>query len=433
MTRFAKWSSVLPPLALAVTTAHAQQPVDDAQVKKGAYLAKAGDCTACHTAPEGEPFAGGLPMSTPIGTIYSTNITPDNETGIGRYTVEDFANALRNGEAKDGHQLYPAMPYPSFSTLTDEDVEALYAYFQHGVEPVAKENRDSDISWPLNMRWPLNIWAWMFAPDEVGFTPDDSQSDEWNRGAYLVEGLGHCGTCHTPRGMAFQEKGYEAGDEDYLAGAELDGWYAFNITGDEDHGVGGWSDEQLVTYLESGSVPGKAQAAGPMGEAIEHSLRFLTRDDLKAIATYLKSVPAVSEPGPSRFAQGTPADDVDRLRGVALTEDAPQDQAARLYLGACASCHGALGQGSQDGHYPPLINNSVMGSTQLGNLTQVVLHGIHRETNEGELLMPALDQDISNDEAASLMAYLVEQFGHPDAQAPSAERIAELRGPNPEH
>ncbi|MGB8713650.1 MAG: cytochrome c, partial [Onishia taeanensis] len=131
MTRFAKWSSVLPPLALAVTTAHAQQPVDDAQVEKGAYLAKAGDCTACHTAPEGEPFAGGLPMSTPVGTIYSTNITPDKETGIGRYTVEDFANALRNGEARDGHQLYPAMPYPSFSTLTDEDVEALYAYFQH--------------------------------------------------------------------------------------------------------------------------------------------------------------------------------------------------------------------------------------------------------------------------------------------------------------
>lgn len=265
------------------------------------------------------------------------------------------------------------------------------------------------------------------APDEVGFTPDASQSDEWNRGAYLVEGLGHCGTCHTPRGIAFQEKGYEAGDEDYLAGAELDGWYAFNITSDEDHGVGDWSDEQLVTYLESGSVPGKAQAAGPMGEAIEHSLRFLKRDDLQAIATYLKSVPAVSEAGPSRFTQGQPADDVARLRGVDLTEDAPQDQGARLYLGACASCHGASGQGSQDGHYPPLINNSVMGSTHLGNLTQVVLHGIQRETNDGELLMPALDQDISNDEAASLMAYLVEQFGYPDAEAPSAERIAELR------
>ena len=180
-------------------------PVSQELVQRGAYLARAGDCIACHTAREGQPFAGGLPLNTPIGMIYSTNITPDLETGIGRYSMDDFVKVMREGVAKDGHHLYPAMPYTSYARLSQEDLSALYAYFMQGVEPVRNPNRPTQLSWPLGMRSLMAVWnALYFKKGEYAADPDKSAS--WNRGAYLVQGLGHCGECHTPRGVAGQDE-----------------------------------------------------------------------------------------------------------------------------------------------------------------------------------------------------------------------------------
>ena len=181
------------------------------QIARGEYLARAGDCVACHTAMGGTEFAGGLGMKTPIGTIYSTNITPDKETGIGDYSFEDFDNAVRHGIAKNGQTLYPAMPYPSYAVVTESDMRALYAYFMHGVAPVKAANRDSDIPWPLSMRWPLRFWRGIFAPEVKDFQPAKAEDPVLARGRYLVEGLGHCGACHTPRSLTMQEKALNNG------------------------------------------------------------------------------------------------------------------------------------------------------------------------------------------------------------------------------
>ncbi|VEA65209.1 Gluconate 2-dehydrogenase cytochrome c subunit precursor [Serratia plymuthica] len=225
-------------LALLMLSAGVAQAADDAQrIQHGEYLARAGDCAACHTAPGGVPFAGGLKMTTPIGAIYSTNITPDKQTGIGEYSQQEFSDALRKGVARDGTRLYPAMPYPSFAKISDEDVRDLYLYFTHQVKPVAQQNKDSDIPWPLNMRWPLALWNLAFREDG-SYRPDAKQSAEWNRGAYLVQGLGHCGTCHTPRGIGFQEKALTQSDSAYLSGGTLEGWHAANLRADP---VSGWA------------------------------------------------------------------------------------------------------------------------------------------------------------------------------------------------
>lgn len=199
--------------------------IDQNLIKQGEYLARAGDCVACHTAKDGKPFAGGLPMETPIGTIYSTNITPD-KTGLGDYSFEDFDKAVRHGVAKNGSTLYPAMPYPSYSSVNEPDMKALHAYFMHGVAPVAQENKASDIPWPLSMRWPLAGWRWMFAPAVADYKAAPGEEAVVSRGAYLVEGLGHCGACHTPRALTMQEKALNAGEGSaFLSGsAPLEGW-----------------------------------------------------------------------------------------------------------------------------------------------------------------------------------------------------------------
>ena len=262
-------------------------------IKQGEYLARAGDCVACHTAKGGKPFAGGLPMETPIGVIYSTNITPD-KTGLGDYSFDDFDKAVRHGVAKSGSTLYPAMPYPSYARVSDSDMQALYAYFMKGVEPVAQENKDSDIPWPLSMRWPLAAWRWMFAP-EVADTPAVAGADPViSRGAYLVEGLGHCGACHTPRALTMQEKALSATDGNaFLSGsAPLEGWIAKSLRGDHKDGLGSWSEEQLVQFLKTGRSD-RSAVFGGMSDVVVHSMQYMSEDDLTAIARYLKSLPAV--------------------------------------------------------------------------------------------------------------------------------------------
>ena len=218
-------------------------PSDDADsAKRGAYIAKLGNCMSCHTQEYGEPFAGGLKMMTPVGAIYSTNITPDKTTGIGNYTLQDFTNAMRKGVAKDGHNLYPAMPYPSYTKTSDADIQDLYAYMMSEVKPIEQPNKESDIPWPLNMRWPLKIWNALFLEDER-YQNNPNQSATWNRGAYLTQGLGHCGACHTPRGLAFQEKGLDETSKEYLSGAVIDGWSASNLADDYNTGLKRWSHQ----------------------------------------------------------------------------------------------------------------------------------------------------------------------------------------------
>ncbi|MCP8462867.1 cytochrome c [Pseudomonas sp. ZM23] len=426
MKRFAALLLLVVPL-----TSHAAKALDPAPpelLARGEYLARAGDCAACHTAPGGKPFAGGLPLATPLGAVYSTNITPDPKTGIGSYRYEDFARALRQGVAKGGSRLYPAMPYTAYAKINDEDMQALYAWFlEGGVQAVAQPNRDPDIAWPLNMRWPLAVWNVLFHDDQT-YQPNPRQSATWNRGAYLVQGLAHCGTCHTPRGMALQEKATDERSAGFLAGAALGGWYAFNITPDTHSGIGGWSDAELVQYLKTGRVPGKAQAAGPMAEAVEHSFQHMTDADLQAIASYLRSVPAVSDgERKARFQWGEAADDVIALRGADFAAQ-PKADGARLYLGNCASCHSWSGEGVPDGYYPMLTKNTAVGALQPDNLVQVVLGGVHRKVGADEVFMPGFAGTLDDEQIATLVNYLTAQFGNPDVKVDSA-RVAEIRQP----
>lgn len=383
-------------------------------VKRGEYVARTADCVACHTTDHDKPFAGGLPMGLPMGNIYSTNITPDKGTGIGRYTLDDFKRALREGVTPDRGNLYPAMPYPSYTKMTDDEIEAMYAYFMHGVQPVHQENRAPDFYWPLTIRWPLKVWNWMFL-DEGAYQPKDGQSDEWNRGAYLVQGPAHCGTCHTPRGLAMQERAYDETGNEYLAGADIASWHAFNITSDPNSGIGGWSTDELVQYLKTGNVRGKGQAAGQMGEAVEHSFSHMTDADLRAIAVYVKTVPAVNDGDTRpRYSYGAPSDDFLRLRAHAVTADSASDRGARVYLENCAACHGPSGQGSPDGYYPSMFHNSVIGTDYHDNLINVVLDGVKRNTADSDVLMPAFRDELSDDDIAALANYLSQQFGRGD-------------------
>ena len=414
----------LPALARADATDAAAPANQAALIKQGEYLAVAGDCMACHSTVKGKPFAGGLPLKVPmLGTIYSSNITPDAQTGIGTWTLADFDRAVRKGVAKDGHNLYPAMPYVSYAKIDDDDVKALYAYFRYGVAPVNQAQRPSDIPWPLNMRWPLTVWNWVFLKSGP-YQNKSGQSVAWNRGAYLVQGLAHCSTCHTPRGFGMQEKALDETGSGFLGGSVLAGWDGYNITSDPNSGIGSWTQAQLVQYLQTGSVPGLAQAAGPMGEAVQHSFSHMTDADIAAIATYIRTVPAVNDGAShSRASWGTPATDVTRLRGVALSEELDP---ARLYLGNCATCHQAHGQGTPDGYYPPLFHNSTVGASNPGNLVQVILHGVHRKAGDNDVGMPAFATELSDAQIAALTNYVTKQFGNPAATV-NASDVAKLR------
>jgi fructose 5-dehydrogenase cytochrome subunit len=376
--------------AATVTTGicYAADPADQTAVvvKRGEYLATAADCAACHTAPRGEPFAGGLPIATPLGTIYSTNITPSSDYGIGRYTEEDFSRALRRGVRRDGANLYPAMPYTSYAKFTEEDAHALYLYFTQAVKPVEQRAPQTELPFPMNIRASMMAWNLLFL-DTAAFVPDPHRSAEWNRGAYLVQGAAHCSTCHTPRGFLMQEKTGRA-----LSGAQVGPWYAPNITSDPISGIGRWTKEELVAYLQTGHLSGKAQAAGSMGEAVEDSFQHLTTADLDAIATYIKSVPALHDPAGdvSRFAAGKKFSELAALRGRdGIRSDSESDPSgAELFQGNCGSCHSAEGQGSKDGYYPSLFANSATGAKSATNLIAAILYGADRTTSRGQAFMP---------------------------------------------
>ena len=391
---------------LSSLSAMAAETDQQALVKQGEYLARAGDCVACHTAKGGKPFAGGLPMETPIGTIFSTNITPD-PSGIGAYSFDDFDKAVRHGIAQNGSTLYPAMPYPSYARVNQADMQALYAYFMNGVEPVTQANKDSDIPWPMSMRWPLAMWRWAFAPAVADFTPVAGQDPVVSRGAYLVEGLGHCGACHTPRALTMQEKALSASDSSaFLAGsAPLEGWIAKNLRGDHKDGLGSWDEAQLVQFLKTGRSD-RSAVFGGMSDVIEHSMQYMSEDDLTAIARYLKSLPAVN-----------PADkphQYDPAVADALWNGDDSKRGAAVYIDNCAACHRTDGNGYTR-VFPALAGNPVLQSDDPTSLIHIVLKGgtlPATHTAPSTFTMPAFDWRLSDQEVADVVNFIRTSWGN---------------------
>ncbi|KVV01411.1 MULTISPECIES: cytochrome c [unclassified Pseudomonas] len=391
---------------LGSTAAMAAQDSSHALIQQGEYLARAGDCVACHTAKGGKPFAGGLAMETPIGLIYSTNITPD-KSGIGEYSFEDFDKAVRHGIAKNGSTLYPAMPYPSYARVNQADMQALYAYFMNGVKPVAQENQAVDIPWPMSMRWPLAMWRWMFAPAVEDFTPVAQQDPVVSRGAYLVEGLGHCGACHTPRALTMQEKALSATDgSTFLSGsAPLESWIAKNLRGDHKDGLGSWNEAQLVQFLKTGRSD-RSAVFGGMSDVIVHSMQYMSEADLTAIARYLKSLPAVdSADKPHQY---------DPAVADALWNGDDSKRGAAVYIDNCAACHRTDGNGYTR-VFPALAGNPVLQSEDPTSLIHIVLKGATlpaTHTAPSTFTMPAFDWRLSDQEVADVVNFIRTSWGN---------------------
>lgn len=408
-------------LVAAVWVAGSAFAADNAEVERGRYLATAGDCVACHTAPGGAAMAGGLALASPMGAIYSTNITPSKTHGIGNYTLEQFSDALRHGKRADGANLYPAMPYTAYAKTSDEDIAAMYAYFMQGVEAVDSSAPATSLPFPFNIRASLGGWNAMFH-DATPFKADASQTPEWNRGAYLSQGLAHCTTCHTPRTPLMAEDQKRS-----LGGAEIGGWDAPNITSDAS-GIASWTEEDLVKYMSGQPVPGKGMASGPMAEAIDHSLKHLSPEDLKAIAVYIKSVPAVATPGMKQGADsfGTQTDVLDTIRGTELPKNYDAMTGAQLYDAYCSTCHQAQAQGSEDGSLPALFNNTSLGHKGTNNLVQVMLHGVERHGVDS--VMPGFAHELSDKQIATLGNFLLANYGNPEAKV-TEKQVAQLRNP----
>lgn len=382
------------------------------------YVARAADCVACHSIPGGKAFAGGLKMGTPLGAIYSTNITPDPETGIGRYSLADFDLAVRQGIAKDGHHLYPAMPYPSYAKLADADVVALYRFFMKQVRPVRQENIKSEIPALLSFRWPLAFWNHFYAPSG-SYIPKLNHDEMWNRGAYLVQGPGHCGACHTPRGVAIEEKAVDESSSAYLAGAELDGWYASSLRGEMRTGLGAWSMKDIGEFLRHGHNR-VGTAFGSMIEAVNNSTSYLSDGDIDAIAYYLKSLPATST-------QETVA--YDNATTVALHNRPATQPGGTIYASACASCHGLDGKGFTP-YMPALANNPVALDDDPSSLINLMLNGsiplVARGTPDA-YRMPQFRQQMSDQDIADAINFVRSGWGN-QASAVAAAQVATLRG-----
>lgn len=344
---------------------HTDYNFTDAQfIQKGQYIAHTADCVACHSTLNGQAFAGGLPMLTPLGEIYSTNITPDQQTGIGNYSFIDFKNAVKYGVRPDGSALYPAMPYPSYQIMPDEDIAAMYAYFMAEVKPVSLQNKPSGLPPVFNWRWPLAYWQLIFAPqrDFTAETDDETLA----RGQYLVEGPGHCGSCHTERGIAYQEVALSNQDsEDYLAGAVIDGWRAKSLRG-EHRGLATWDTQELVDFFKTGRT-NKTAAFGAMADVVEHSTQHWTDDDLYAMSAYLKTL----SPTPNKAT--TPPEQADTTTQK-LLDGNYDSRGAILYAEYCQACHRADGQGVPR-IFPALNGNSAVYAANADSVLQITLAG----------------------------------------------------------
>jgi alcohol dehydrogenase (quinone), cytochrome c subunit len=401
----------------------ARPTADAASIERGRYLAIAADCAACHTAPDGKPFAGGLALDSPLGAIYSSNITPDENSGIGKFTLDDFDRAVRHGIDDEGVTLYPAMPYPSYAVMSDEDVAALYDYFMHAVTPAAGSTHANGIPWPLSIRWPLAIWRKLFAPspDAPAFNASRYANPAVARGAYLVEGPGHCGTCHTPRGLTLQEKALDDSSNAYLSGGQrIGGWTAVNLRGNSADGLGNWSKDDIVATLRTARNPSQAVVGMPMNDVIVHSTQYLSYSDLQAIAAYLKTLaPAAGDR--SKFA-ANPA------TAAALAAGHEAYRGAELYDDNCAACHRTDGAGSAN-VLPKMAGNSTVLSDDPNSLISLVLGGSSlpgTTAAPSALGMPGFGWRLSNDEVAQLLTFVRNSWGN-QAGSVSAGEVGRVR------
>jgi mono/diheme cytochrome c family protein len=369
-------------------------------VARGKYLAAAADCAACHTGPGGT-LVGGRPFRSPFGTLYSSNITPDKTVGVGDYTDDEWVSALREGVGRGGKHLYPAMPYSNYTQMSREDALAIKAYIMtlpaSDTAPPA-----NNLRFPFNIRFLMVFWNYLYNPDHR-FAPDAAHDAAWNRGAYLAEALGHCQQCHTPRNFLQGLQTTKA-----YAGAVQQGWMAYNITSDTKSGVGDWSEDQLATYLSSGHADNHGVASGPMAEAVSYSLRYLTPEDAKALAHYVKAIPAISTnvpPAPTHVAE-------DML-------------GAHIFEGACASCHRLNGSGTES-VMAALAGAHSVSDPSATNLVQIVLGGGKIATPQGDLVMPAFGAGYTDTEVAAVANYTIAHFGQQDGHA-TAQMVGKAR------
>lgn len=391
-------------LAFAAGTAHAAsdgQSFD--QIARGRTLAAIGDCAACHTAPGGKPYAGGRPLVTPFGTLLAPNLTPDRATGIGAWSDDQFVDAVRNGIGPGGVHLYPAMPYPNYTKLTRADVLAIRAYLAT-LEPVDNKVVANQLPFPYDMRISMAVWNWLYFTPGT-FRPDATKSAAWNRGAYLVEGPGHCGVCHTAKNFLGADKSSLA-----LEGGSLQGWFAPDLTDNSHTGLGGWSAQDIAQYLKTGHNR-FAAATGPMAEVITDSTSHLSTSDLAAIAAYLKGI-ASPQAAPTPVAADDPA-----MRA-----------GKRVYADNCTACHGSDGAGVA-GLFPALKGSPSVQSAQPTDLVRVLLEGAQSVATDGAptgAAMPAFGWKLSDDDVAEVAIYIRNSWGNA-ASAVSADDVRQSR------
>ena len=381
--------------------AHAEPSAET--VARGRLLTDAADCGSCHTADPAKPFAGGKRIDTPFGGIFSPNLTPDRDTGLGRWSDDDFVRALRHGVAPDGSRYYPAFPYPHFTKLIKPDVLAIRAYLET-LPPITNTPPPPQLRWPLNYRVLMRAWNVAFFRPGI-FEPDQNKSAEWNRGGYLVEAAGHCGGCHTPKNFFGAEKRGQK-----YAGSPVAGWFAPRLDGASRSGLKSWSAEDIVEYLQSGRN-GRSHADGPMAEVVLNSTSRMSDADLRAIAIYLKDLPpgapepAVAPPAPAQVAEG-----------------------AKLYKAACIACHEADGSGAPR-IYPPLPGNANLQSADPASTLRIILDGAEtmttpRAPNTGS--MPAYANKMSDQQIADVTNYIRNSWGNA-APAVTAAQVAKAR------
>jgi alcohol dehydrogenase (quinone), cytochrome c subunit len=389
-------------------------------IARGAYLARLGDCAACHSIPGKPAYSGGLRMGIPIGAIYTTNITPDPNNGIGRMSLADFDRALRFGVA-DGHSLYPAMPFTSYYNTRPDDVAALYAYFKFGVPAAAVPNRPNDIVFPLSMRWPLTFWRWFFAPSPKPFATSAGTDSQLAQGAYFVEGLGHCGECHTPRALTMQVKAATpAGGDAYLSGALVENYFAPSLRNNGPGTLAAWSEEELAQFLETGANA-QGIAFGSMSDVIVHSTQYMTHADALATAKYLKALGNRGEKRATPFIY-------DPAEHLALKNGDASKPGARIYLDNCAACHRPDGVGYEL-VFPRLAGNPIVQAGNPQSLISIVLDGSQTPRTAhtpAQFTMPRFAWRLSDKDVADVVNFIRTSWGNSATPASPAD-VAEIR------
>jgi mono/diheme cytochrome c family protein len=385
----------LRPGALPATSKQSQLTATTQIINRGEYLARAGDCVACHTVPNGAVFAGGRAMATPFGNLYVPNITPDDDTGIGRWTADDFYRMMHTGVSKDGKLLYPAMPFASYSQVTRSDSDAIFSYLM-SIAPVVQKNREHELRFPFNNRDLLIGWRTLYFK-EGEFKPTPGQTAEWNRGAYLVKGLGHCAMCHTAvnaLGGSSESKAFEGGM------IPNQNWYAPSLTSNREAGLGEWKLEDISDLLQVG-VSHRGTVYGPMAEVVYNSLQYLSDEDARAMAVYLKALPQKDTAGPP-------------TSQARMVSPEVMESGRKIYVAQCAVCHGTEGRG-QAPSYPPLAGNQSITMASPVNSIRMVLNGGYppgTRKNPRPHGMPPFSHLLNDDEVAAVVTYIRVAWGN---------------------